>query len=157
MNGRDPQDAWSAPEGGATAAKGTPAAVPLSTSGRARSTIVLFLSGPVIWSVHFLLVYLVVEAGCTGSGEGLSLFAPPVPTVVTIVATVVAAIGCLAAAGMSHRRWRRDRQESGSRTDLAPAEGVGTLAFVGFLLAVLGFVTVLFVGLPALFLPACLP
>jgi hypothetical protein len=157
VNGRDPQDVRSSQTGGTTAGKGTPAAVPLSNSGRARSAIALFLSGPVIWSIHFLVVYLVVEAGCTGSGQGLDVFAPPVPSTVTIVATVVAAIACLAAAAMSYRRWRSDRQEREARTNLAPAEGVATLAFVGFLLAVLGFVTVLFVGLPVLFLPACLP
>jgi hypothetical protein len=31
----------------------------------------------------------------------------------------------------------------------------GSLAFAGFLMSLLGFVTVLFVGLPALVLPAC--
>jgi uncharacterized protein (DUF2267 family) len=44
----------------------------------------MFVAGPVIWSVHFMLVYLVVEAGCSGDGPGLRLFDPPVPTVVTL-------------------------------------------------------------------------
>jgi hypothetical protein len=143
--------------GGTTAGKGTADPVALSTSARARSTIALFLSGPVLWSVHFLVVYLVTDAGCTGGGTGLSALAPPVPTVVTLVATAVAALACLAAAGMSYRRWRHDAVPRRHGTDVAPAEGVGSLAFVGFLLALLGFVTVLLVGLPALFLPACLP
>jgi hypothetical protein len=157
MNRRDAHDTRPPRSGGTTAGKGTPAPVSLSTSGRARSTIALFLSGPVIWSIHFLVVYLAVEAGCTGSGAGLSTFAPPVPSVVTIVATIVAAIACLLAAVMSYRRWRSDRQRPEARTDLAPAEALAALAFMGFLLAALGFVTVLFVGVPVLFLPACLP
>ena len=41
----------------------------------------MFVAGPVIWSVHFLLVYLVTEAGCSGDGPGLRLFDPPVPKV----------------------------------------------------------------------------
>jgi hypothetical protein len=157
MNAHDREETAPGQKGSATAGQGTAAPVPAGTSARARWTIALFLSGPVIWSVHFVVVYLVVDAGCTGGGPGLQKFAPPVPTVVTIVATVVAAVACLGAAALSYRRWRSDRHGRDARTDLAPAEGVGTLAFMGLLLALLGFVTVLFVGLPALFLPACLP
>lgn len=131
--------------------------VPVSTSGRARATIALFLAGPVIWSVHFLVVYLAVETACSGGGAGLGAFGPSAAEAVTIVATVVAAVACLLAAAASHRRYRTDRTPDDSPTDLSPAEGVGTLAFIGFLLALLGFVTVLLVGVPALFLPACLP
>lgn len=158
MSGPDaPREATSSEGGGTTASKGSLATVRVSTSRRARSTIALFLSGPVIWSVHFLVVYFVVEAGCTGGGEGLDVFAPPVPRTVTLAATAVAAVACLVAAIASYRRWRSDRQEPPDRTDLTPAEGLAPLAFAGCLLALLGFITVLFVGLPALFLPACLP
>jgi hypothetical protein len=155
VSGQDPHQERDA--GASTARKGTPTAVPMSTSRRALSTIGLLLSGPVIWSVHFLVVYLVTDAGCTSGGPGLSSLAPPVPTVVTLAATAVAAVACLAAAWMSYRRWRHDAVPRRRGSDVAPAEGVGSLAFAGFLLALLGFVTVLFVGLPALVLPACLP
>lgn len=146
-------------DGGTTAAQGRGTARPvhLSASRRARSTLALFLAGPLIWSVHFVVLYLVVEAGCTGSGRGLEAFDPPVPSIVTLAGTVVAALASLAAAAWSYRRWRSDQAEPPDRTDLSPGEGVAPLAFVGFLLAILGFVTVLFVGLPVFFLPACLP
>jgi hypothetical protein len=131
---------------------GTPFAVGLSLDRRARTTIAMFLAGPVIWSAHFLLVYLVAEAGCTGGGPGLQRFDPPVPTVVTLVATAVAALACLAAAAWNYRRWRASQHEAG---DLGQPGRGGSLAFAGFLLSLLGMVTVLFVGLPALALPAC--
>lgn len=106
-----------------------------------------------------MLIYLVVEAGCTGGGPGLRLFDPPVQTVVTLVATAVAALACLGCAGWGYRRWRADQHE---RTDervaaagLEPPERGGSLAFAGFLLSLLGLVEVLFVGVPALFLPPC--
>lgn len=134
----------------ATAPEGTGAPVDLSTSPYTGRRVASLVAGPVIWSVHFLVVYLVVEAGCSGSGPGMARFAPPVPDVVTLVATAVAVLACLATAGWSLHRWR-----SASGGDEAhPLSG---LDFVGFLLSLLGVVTVLFVGLPALWLPACAP
>jgi hypothetical protein len=121
----------------------------------------MFVAGPVIWSVHFLLVYLVAEAGCSGDGPGLSVFDPPVPKVVTLAATAAAAAAALACAMWWYRRWRGSGSEpaadeaadlAGGRTD---RDRGGTLAFAGFLLSLLSIVTVLFVGLPALVLPSC--
>ncbi|MBA2556394.1 MAG: hypothetical protein H0V12_03450 [Chloroflexi bacterium] len=154
MTGPDVPDDPAPEEGAATAQRGTPVPVDLSGDPRARSTIALFLAGPVIWSAHFLVVYFVVEAGCTGEGPGLAVFNPPVPTVVTLVATAVAAVACLLAAAWAYRRWRHDRRPS-TDADRAPVLTGGSLAFAGYVLSLLGFVTVLFVGLPALVLPAC--
>ena len=143
-------------DGSLTAADGTPFAVAVSRDHRARTTIAMFLAGPVIWSAHFLLVYLVVEAGCSGGGTGLRPFDPPVPTVVTLVATGVAALACLATARWGYRRWRASQHEAADQAgDLVGHDRGGSLAFAGFLLSLLGVVTVLLVGLPALVLPAC--
>jgi hypothetical protein len=148
-------------DGSTTAVSGTPLAVDVSRDRRARITFVVFLAGPVIWSVHFVLVYLVTEAGCTGDGPGLVLFDPPVPTVVTLAATAVAAVASLGFAAWAYRRWRATSQEPAADEASDLSGGLedrnrgGTLAFAGFLLSLLSFVTVLFVGLPALVLPAC--
>jgi hypothetical protein len=121
----------------------------------------MFVAGPVIWSVHFLLVYLVTEAGCTGDGPGLVLFDPPVPKAVTLAVTAAAAVAALACAGWSWRRWRTDAAEAAADEAADIAGGLqdrdrgGTLAFAGFLLSLLSVVTILFVGLPALVLPSC--
>ena len=148
-------------EGSMTAPSGTPVAVDVSRDRRARPIWVALLAGPVIWFAYFVLVYMVTEAGCTGGGPGLRLLAPPVPTVVTVVATVLAAIACLAAAVWAHRRWQRRDDRSGTAmtddlaADLEMGDRNGLLAFVGFLLSLLSFVSVLLIGLPALVLPAC--
>lgn len=147
---RSPRD-----EGARTGVGGTPVAVDVSSDRRARVTVLVFLAGPLIWSVHFMLVYVVTEAGCTGDGPGLVLFDPPVPTVVTLVATAVAAIACLATAAWGYRRWRAGRGARSDGTGLEPPDLGGSLAFAGFLMSLLGLVSVLFVGLPALVLPAC--
>jgi hypothetical protein len=144
-------------EGARTAGQGTPFAVDVSADYRARRALAMFVAAPAIWSLHFLLVYFAVEAGCSGSGPGLRLFDPPVPTVLTLAATALAVLGCLACARWSYRRWRASRQEP-DRRDGGEVDRFGqsrSLAFAGFLLSLLGVVAVLFVGLPAVALPAC--
>ena len=148
-------------DGGRTAAEGTPVAVNVSRDRKTRVTWAVFLAGPVIWFAHFMLVYLVAEAGCTGDGPGLDVFDPPVPTVVTLVATAVAAVGCLASARWGYRRWRpgphgsEDPRAAIESDDAVDDEGSRSAGFAGFLLSLLSFGTVLFVGLPALAIPAC--
>lgn len=155
MSAGDPAQHRPAPrEEAVTASRGTPAPVDVSVDTRAVTAVVLLLAGPVISSVHFLLVYLVVEAGCTGSGQGLDVFDPPVPTVVTLVATAVAGLACATTACWGWTRWRaplraRPQQQVKDLVDRQP------LAFCGFLLSLLGLITVVFVGVPALFLGAC--
>jgi hypothetical protein len=158
MSVRDvPPDEPSPVDGSRTAGEGTPFAVDVSRDRRARWTMFMFVAGPVIWSVHFMLVYLVTEAGCSGDGPGLSLFDPPVPKVATLAATAAAVAAALACARWWYRRWRGDgsepaADEAGGLTDHDRRE---TLAFAGFLLSLLSVLTVLLVGLPALALPSC--
>jgi hypothetical protein len=162
MSVRDvPPDEVPSGDGSRTAAEGTSFAVDVSRDRRARFALAMFVAGPLIWSVHFLLVYLVVEAGCTGDGPGLTLFDPPVPKVVTLAVTAAAVAAALACAGWSWRRWRASGAEPAAdeAADLAGSlqdrDRGGTLAFAGFLLSLLSVVTILFVGLPALVLPSC--
>ncbi len=120
----------------------------------------MFVAGPVIWSVHFMVIYLVTEAGCSTEGTGFSAFNPPVPAVVTLAATAVAAVACIGVAWWCWRQWRSVCEESVGRAD-HPGNGSHeryageVLPLGGFLMALLGLLTVLFVGLPALVLPSC--
>jgi NO-binding membrane sensor protein with MHYT domain len=162
MSVRDiPPDEVPSGDGSRTGPAGTPFAVDVSRDRRARFALAMFVAGPVIWSVHFLLVYLVTEAGCTGDGPGLTLFDPPMPKAVTLAATAAAAAAALACAGWSWRRWQAGGSvlAADEAADLAGGlqdrERGGTLAFAGFLLSLLSVVTILFVGLPALVLPSC--
>ena len=146
--------------GARTSADGTPVAVDVSPDRRARVALAAFLGGPVTALAHFMLVYLVAEAGCTGDGPGLRAFDPPVPDVVTLATTALAGAACLGFAAWNLSRWRGRRRdetdEPGDRSDdlEAPDPG-GSLALAGLLLASLSFAMVLLVGLPALFLPTC--
>jgi hypothetical protein len=145
--------------GAATAATGTPYPVDLARDRRARLDWLVFLAGPVIWFGHFMVVYLVAEAGCTGGGPGFEVFDPPVPEAFTLVATGAAVVACGAFAVWSWRWWRTETGTSGAVADLqgdgGDGGGRGSLAFAGLLLSALSALAVVFVGLPAAFLAPC--
>lgn len=149
--------------GARAATHGTPVPVQLAADRRARRGWAVFLVGPVIWFAHFMLVYLVAEAGCTGDGPGLRWFDPPVPIITTLVATVVAVALCGLAAGWAYRWWRassRELRESPDDPQSMSGEfdddrRQGSLAFAGLLLSVFSAVAVLFTGAPALVLGPC--
>ncbi|MGH9226572.1 MAG: hypothetical protein ACRD2W_22935 [Acidimicrobiales bacterium] len=148
-----------APHGARTAPDGTPVAVDVSRDRLTRSGWVGLLGGPVLWFTHFMVVYLVAEAGCTGDGPGLEVFDPPVPDAVTLAASAVAAMGCLWFAAWAYRRWTATRHGGAAADDPGGLSGRyeehqrgGTLALASLLLSLFSFVAVLFVGLPAPFL-----
>ena len=148
------------PGGGTTAVDGTPMPVDIRHHRQARLTWIAFLAGPVIWFAHFMLVYTVAEAGCTGAGAGLRFFDPPVPAITTIVTTPLAAIACLWAAFWAYRRWRGGTDTSAPVTDggfrgSGDDERGGSLAFAGMLLSLFSVLAVLFVGVSALYLAPC--
>jgi 4-hydroxybenzoate polyprenyltransferase len=134
---------------------GTPFAVDVSGDRQDRTIWVAFLAGPVLWITHFMVVYLVAEAGCTGGGPGLDLFDPPVPKAVTAAATGVGVTATILAGAWNHRRWRANPPTTDQPGDSGDGSGRGSLAFAGLLLAGLSTVAILFQGLLGLFLPAC--
>lgn len=150
-------------EGGLAPAQGTPVPVDLSADRQVRRTWAVFIAGPVVWITHFMTVYLVAEAGCTGGGEGLRFLGPPVPVVATLAATVVAVGLCVAATVWAYRRWRASEERLEAAPDAATElsgefdddRRRGSLAFAGFLLSALSVVAVLFTGAPALVLGPC--
>ena len=131
---------------------GTPVPVDITRDLESRPTWLVLLGGPVIWAVHFIVVYLVAEAGCTGSGPGLEAFDPPVPATTTLVATVLAVVGCL---GVGLWGWRRSRglPEGVAADEPAARERHRVLSLAGVLLAGLSLLAVLFVAAPAVWLP----
>ncbi|MBW3576961.1 MAG: hypothetical protein KY462_04330 [Actinobacteria bacterium] len=137
--------------------------VDLSADRSVRRTWAVLLAGPVIWFSHFMVVYLVAEAGCTGGGPGLVVFNPPVPVVVTWVSTVIAVPLCAAAAWWAWRRWRASVDVlKGAPDDASELSGEldddrrrGSLAFAGLLLSLFSIVAVAFTAAPAMVLGPC--
>ena len=158
MNGRD--DDGGGGGGGRTAAEGTPVPVDVSRDVRARVIWAVLLAGPVIMITHFLLVYIVAEAGCTAAGQALAAFDPPAPAIVTAVATAVAAAACIAVIRWATTWWRDPRPDlepspTGGDLQGDEREAFRALGFIGLLLAVLSLLTVLAVGVSGLVFAGC--
>jgi heme/copper-type cytochrome/quinol oxidase subunit 2 len=102
----------------------------------------ILLAGPVIWIVHFAVVYLAAETACTPAvadrwpaldESSLERF--------VVIATIIAALGCAAAAVVA---WRSMR---------APA--ASPLHRASVVLAIGSFASVIAVGGPVLVLDPC--
>lgn len=157
----DPARPVASDAGATTQTSGTAMAVDLASSPRTRRALGMFVAAPTTWFGHFMLVYLVAEAGCTGSGPGLSALDPPVPAVVTIVATVVAVGACGWVTWWHWQQWRHGDRLGSLEQAGGPPGGTDLdgderpLAFVGVVVGAISLVSVLFVGLPALVLTGC--
>ena len=105
-------------------------------------TWVLTLAGPVVWIVHFGLVYLTAEATCEALRTDDMRFAGEVTLEwIVVIATAVAVLTC-AAAGVAAWRRRDDPAREAMMT-------IGTLLSVGAAASVLA------VGLPVLVVGPC--
>ena len=133
---------------------------PARSENGSRMIWVQLLAGPVIWSVHFILSYMVVEAICRVTGPDFRLGGIHGVTLIVIVLTVLALIATVLFALRSYRSWRgfsrnrrlKDELREKSSWFVGPEE---FMYFSGFLLSVLFSATILMVGIPALFLQPC--
>lgn len=106
-----------------------------------RAMWIVFLGGPVVWALHFMIVYFIAEVACRFPVLDFRLLGLPGVSFFTVALTVVAGVGTLVLAGAAYRRWRAG---DARQTD-----------FTGMLLSILSFVAILFVGVPAFFLQPC--
>jgi hypothetical protein len=117
------------------------------------------LAGPVLWSIHFLVSYLLVEAICT-AGWNFNILGFPGLSVLVLVFTALALIVTVSFAFKSYRLWRGVTQDRSLRDQFRETSSwsEGPLEFgylSGLLLSALFGLTILAVGVPALFLHPC--
>jgi uncharacterized membrane protein len=120
---------------------------PVELVPRSPATIglwLLLLAGPIIWVLHFGVVYFAAEASCAASATPEMWFMGPDALVGTILAATVVATAVAALTAVYS--WRRARRGDGDDAHLGRA---------GFLLTLGSIVAVLAVGLPALVLDPC--
>lgn len=70
----------------------------------------IFLSGPVIYIVYFLVVYTLGEFGCFAGIQRLNIVGMNPIRLGTIVLTLLAALATISTGVVSFRRWRRLRE-----------------------------------------------
>lgn len=117
------------------------------------------LAGPVIWSAHFLLGYLVIEAFCK-MGWSFTILGLNGLSFIVIVLTLLAVLGTVLFAFRSYRSWRYINQDRTLKDQFGDTSSwydrpVEFVYLSGFLLSLLFAATILVVGIPALFLQPC--
>jgi hypothetical protein len=133
--------------------------VPSRQEPSSRLLWIQLLAGPVLWSVHFLLSYLLVEAACQ-AGWNFRLLGLNGLSFIVIVLTVLAVIGTGLFAIRSYRGWKDLHEDRSLRDEFRDSshwfEGpLDFMYFSGLMLSILFAVTILMVGLPAIFLQPC--
>jgi hypothetical protein len=124
-----------------------------------RQLWIQLLAGPVLWSVHFLVSYLIVEAACQ-AGWNFTLLGMSGLSFLVIVLTVLAVLGTVLFAFKSYRGWRNFHGDRRLQDQFREGGGwfegpVDFMYFSGLLLSILFAIVILMVGLPALFLQPC--
>ena len=117
------------------------------------------LAGPLLWSAHFLLSYMLVETFCQ-MGWNFNILGIHGLSFLVILFTILAVLGTVLFSLRSYRYWKtmhadhslRDQFQQNALWFKGP---VDFMYFSGFLLSVLFAITILMVGVPALFLRPC--
>ena len=117
------------------------------------------LAGPIIWSAHFLVGYLLVEAFCQ-TGLRFTILGIDGLSLILVAITLVAVIGSGYLALQSYRNWGKlnpgkSFREKFEQTESWSEEAVEFIYFTGFLLSTLFTATIVMVGLPVFFLRTC--
>jgi hypothetical protein len=108
-----------------------------------RRPLVAMVFGPLVWSAHFLLVYVGVALVC--ERDWALPVGPPIAGATAVALVLIAlqfGLGLRTLRGTEHRA-------------SALAQRVAFQAESGMLLSAIAFVAVIYTALPVLFVPAC--
>ncbi len=122
---------------------------------RYRSLVFIFLGGPVIWSLHFLAVYGVVEAACRVGLLRFNVLWMSGTSFIVVVLTLIAAAVTLYVGLLGYRRWQRREDDEHEQRWRGENES-DFLTLVGVLFSGFFAVAILLTGIPSLFLNPCL-
>lgn len=135
---------------------------PARSGNSSRMIWVQLLAGPVIWSVHFILSYMLTEAICRTGDPGLEIQLAGIPglNLIVIVLTLLAVAAIVFFGTKAYRSWKLIDPDHRPMDELQEqtrwSEGANEfLYFSGFMLSALFGVATLMVGIPALFLQPC--
>jgi hypothetical protein len=109
------------------------------------------LTGPILYSLHFMAVYLLVETACKAGRLQFSVLGINGIAFWVVLLTLVAAGVTGYSTFVAYRDWRQTRLAGEGRHESYAA----LMALLGLLLSGFFTVVILLTGLPALFLVAC--
>jgi hypothetical protein len=112
------------------------------------------LAGPLVWTVHFLVVYSLGEFGCRGGWLRGTLLGLPAPAVIITALTLVALVVSGAATLRTYRQW--DAARTTDKTHALETDDRNRfMSAAGWMLGVLFTFLILLMGIPAVVLPQC--
>jgi hypothetical protein len=133
---------------------------PLRSTPTLRSLWFGALSGPIVWSLHFLIGYGLTEIACRLGILESQVMGLPVLSIIILLLTLAALLITLFAGVLAYRNWQDLK-----RASLAPSLATGLqrvdqdsgrfMAFGGLLLNGLFSFLILATGLPTLVLSPC--
>ncbi|HET6520542.1 MAG TPA: hypothetical protein VFG47_12100 [Geminicoccaceae bacterium] len=121
-----------------------------------RDSLFSIIAGPLVWAVHFLVLYVTAAVACAKGFFGVEVLGLGVVQTVAAAATLGAVAFIVHGARMSWRRWRtgpssppppHDRSDPDSRRRF--------IAYSGLLLCGLALIATVWQALPVLFFHSC--
>jgi hypothetical protein len=111
------------------------------------------MAGPILWFVHFIVVYGMAEFGCRANFNNWQYFAPE--NIRLAIAGITGGMLIIVAVGgmMALRQWNRLPREA--EREGTPEAYMRFLVMMGILLSALFFMSIVVTAVPAFFLNVC--
>lgn len=118
-----------------------------------------FLAGPIVWSLHLIVVEFLLSSACApgpGGFSGFTVLGAAGWRFVLLIVTAVFALLVLGADLIAYRAWRETRIGTRLTGEVGgPAGRSGWMALAGVLLSSLFLIGILLAGVPIFWLSGC--
>jgi hypothetical protein len=125
-----------------------------------RDSLFSLIAGPLVWTVHFLTLYIFTAIACAHGFFGDEIFGIRVVPLVGGAVTLLAVVLILDALVLSYRRWRGMPSDGESeplpphdRNDVASRRRF--MAYAGLLLSGIALIATIWESLPIVFFATC--
>lgn len=123
-----------------------------------RDSLFSLIAGPMVWTVHFLTIYVFTALACARGFFDLEALGLPIVPLVGGAVTLVAVALIVDAGVLSWRRWRGALTLGEPRPphdDNHPASRRRFMAYAGLLLSGIALIATVWEALPILFFTTC--
>jgi uncharacterized membrane protein len=110
------------------------------------------LAGPIVWAIHFVIVYMITEFGCRVNFNNWLFITPSNIYLVIVIVTVVSLLGVGFGGLLAYRQWKTQEQYNGADSSIRTHDFLVT---VGMLLSALFLFAIVMTAVPTLFLSTC--
>jgi hypothetical protein len=110
------------------------------------------LAGPIIWAVHFVIVYMITEFGCRVNFNNWLFITPANINLIILIVTVVSLVAVGFGGLLAYRQWKTQEDHSGSESSVKTHDFLVT---AGMLLSALFLLAIVMTAAPTPFLSTC--